>query len=75
MKQSSAETKASARAVRGEDDLTGIDELLEIVGRLRRAIAGNSRGRQGRLSGRYADEGDEDDAPVASRSTTGVWGR
>jgi hypothetical protein len=65
----------SARAAETRLRAEGIDDLLDIVAKLRRAVEAGGRKGQARPRVRYADHAEDDAAPVQARQTTGVWGR
>jgi hypothetical protein len=76
MKQSTGDSKSARAAAEARLRADGIEELVEIVARLRRAVDAGGRGAQARPRVRYADRSEDGDAaPAKARQTSGVWGR
>jgi len=76
MKQSTGDSKSARAAAEARLRAEGIDDLLEIVAKLRRAVDPGGRKGQARPRVRYADHAEDGDAaPAQARQSTGVWGR
>ena len=78
MKQSTGDSKSARGATERRLRPEAIEDLLDIVAKLRRAVdAGGRKGKgQVRPRVRYADQAEDGDAaPAQARQTSGVWGR
>ena len=76
MKQSTGDAKSARAAIERRLRPEAIEDLLEIVAKLRRAVDAGGRKGQARPRVRYADQTEDGEGATArAGQTTGVWGR